>query len=307
MIKYSQSAKLMGNNFTITLIASDCRTAKYNIECAINEIKRIETLFTTYNDSSETNRINFHAGIRPITVSEEVYKLIERSIRISEITQGAFDITYGGLNKNFWNFNTTMTTLPDKVSAKGCVQLINYKNIILNQENRSVFLKDKGMRIGFGGIAKGYAAEMAKQVLQKNDISSGIINASGDLTTWGKQENGKSWTIGIANPDHPESAFSCIQISDMAVATSGNYEKFVIIDGKKYSHTIDPKTGYPVAGIKSVTVIGNNAELADALATPVSVMGKEAGLYLINQLPGFSCIIIDDSNTIYTSKNINIK
>lgn len=307
MKTYSQSLKLMGNNFTISVVAEQEAFAQTNIERAIAEIRRIEQLFTTYKDDSQTNRINKNAGIAPVTVDQEVFDLIERSIRISKITQGAFDISYGSIDTSLWNFDKTMTALPSKEEAKKRVHLINYKNIILDKSNYSVFLKEKGMRIGFGGIGKGYAAERAKKILIENNVSSGIINASGDLTTWGKQPNGKQWTIGIANPDQPTAAFSFIEISDKAVATSGNYEKFILIDGKKYSHTIDPKTGLPIRGIKSVTIISNNAELADAMTTPIAIMGIQAGLYLVNQLPDLYCIIIDDNNKIYTSQNINLQ
>jgi thiamine biosynthesis lipoprotein len=307
MQKYSRSLKLMGNNFTITVVADNEIFAEQNIDAAIDEIRRIEQLLTTFNDESQTNLINVNAGLKPVKVDSEVFNLIERSIAISDITQGAFDITYGGIDKTLWNFDKSMTALPSESDAKKIVHLINYKNIVLDRENHTVFLKEKGMRLGFGGIGKGYAAEMAKKLLRKNNIESGIINASGDLTTWGNQPDGKPWTIGIANPDHPEMAFSYIEISDKAVATSGNYEKYVMIGGKKYSHTIDPKTGLPITGIKSVTIIHTNAEFADAMATPVSVMGINAGLFLINQIPELYCIIIDDNNAIYTSKNINLK
>ena len=307
MEQHSQSVKLMGNNFVITVVTENEAQAKIQIAFAIEEIQRIERLLTTYKSDSQTNLINENAGIRPVKVDVEVIDLIERSIAISHITQGAFDITYGSIDKTLWNFDKTMTQLPDAVTAKKMVHLINYENIILDKSNHTVFLKEKGMRIGFGGIGKGYAAEMAKNVLLKNNVQSGIINASGDLTAWGNQANGKAWTIGVANPDTPTAAFSYLEISNMAVATSGNYEKYILIDGKKYSHTIDPKTGLPIHGIKSVTVIGNNAELADAMATPIAVMGINAGLFLINQLPHLHCIIIDDHNKIYTSKNINLK
>ncbi len=304
---FSQSLKLMGNNFTISVVAADENFAQQNINLAIAEIRRIEQLFTTYNDDSQTNIINKNAGIKAVSVDKEVFDLIERSIGISRITQGAFDISYGSIDKSLWNFDKTMTSLPSAEEAKKMVYLINYNNIILDKTNYTVFLKEKGMRIGFGGIGKGYAAEMAKKLLIQNKVTSGIINASGDLTTWGFQPNGKPWTIGIANPDLPAAAFSYIEISNKAIATSGNYEKFIMIDGKKYSHTIDPKTGLPISGIKSVTVISSNAEFADAMATPIAIMGIKAGLYLINQIPDLYCIIIDDNNTIYTSKNINLK
>jgi thiamine biosynthesis lipoprotein len=304
---FSKSLKLMGNNFTISVVDEEEAVAQTHIQTAIDEIGRIEQLFTTFKSDSQTNLINKNAGIQPVMVYKEVYDLIERSIAISKITQGAFDISYGSIDKSLWNFDKTMTKLPSVEEAKKIVHLINYQNIVLNPTDHSVFLKEKGMRIGFGGIGKGYAAEMAKKLLIKNGVKSGIINASGDLTTWGNQPDDKPWTIGIADPDRPQTAFSYIEISNKAVATSGNYEKFILIDGKKYSHTIDPKTGLPITGIKSVTVISNNAELADAMATPISVMGINAGLYLINQMPDLHCIIIDDHNKVYTSKNIHLK
>jgi thiamine biosynthesis lipoprotein len=296
---------LMGNQFEITVVASNAEWAHERIDEAVNEIRRIENLLSTYKEDSETNLINDNAGIQPVKVSDEVYNLIERSIRISSITQGSFDISYGSIDKRLWNFDKTMTSLPGRSIAKKMVRLINYKNIVLDQINKTVFLKEKGMRIGFGGIGKGYAAEMAKAIMKKNGVTSGIVNASGDLAAWGHQPNGNPWTIGIVHPDLASQPFSYMNISDGAVATSGNYEKFVTINGKKYSHTIDPKTGLPVTGIKSVTVISPNAEICDALATPVTILGIKNGIDLINQLKNVECIIIDDNNKLYKSKNIH--
>ena len=301
---YKRAMKLMGNQFELTVVAHTKGWADQMIDEGVKEIQRIEKLLTTFSDDSETNLINSNAGIQPVTVSDVTFHIIERSIRISSITQGSFDITYGSIDKSLWNFDETMTSLPSPKKARQMVRLINYKNIELDAENKTVFLKEKGMRIGFGGIGKGYAAEMAKEVMKKNDVSSGIVNASGDLTTWGTQPDGKPWTVGIVHPDYKSYPFSYMNISDMAVATSGNYEKFVMIDGKKYSHTIDPRTGLPVSGIKSVTIISPNAEICDAMATPVMIMGIEHGLYLINQLKQVECLIIDDNNKIYTSDNI---
>ncbi len=298
------NALLMGNQFEISAVSLSEDEANRSIDAAINEIKRIEKLLTTYHDSSETNLINRNAGIAAVTVSEEIFNLIERSIRISGVTQGAFDITYGSIDKSLWNFDTQMKSLPDKETAKEMVRLINYRNIMLDRENTTVFLKEKGMRIGFGGIGKGYAAEMAKNTMQQLGITSGIVNASGDLTTWGVQPNGEEWTIGIANPNILGEVFSFLKISGLAVATSGNYEKFIVIDGKKYSHTIDPRTGLPVTGIKSVTVITKNAEIADAMATPVTIMGVKPGLHMINQMKDIEVIIIDDFDKIHHSNNI---
>ena len=301
---YKKQAKLMGNQFEISAVTDDVTFADAAIEAAIGEITRIERLLTTYRDDSETNLVNRNAGIKPVHVSEETFGIIERSLRISQVTQGAFDISYGSVDKKLWNFDTNATSLPDKKTALQMVQLINYRNIILDKKNLTVFLKQKGMRIGFGGIGKGYAAEKAKQVMQQMGCTSGVVNASGDLTTWGYQHNGQPWVIGIVNPNLSHTAFSSISITNMAVATSGNYEKFILINGKKYSHTINPKTGLPVTGIKSVTIIAPNAEIADAMATPVTIMGVEAGLYMINQLKDIAAIIIDDDDNIYASNNI---
>jgi FAD:protein FMN transferase len=304
---YSKIQKLMGNRFEISVVSEDENWANERIENAISEISRIEQLLTTFKPDSQTNLINDNAGIKPVRVDKEVFDLIQRSLKISNLTQGAFDITYGSIDKSLWNFDIKMTSLPDKETAKNMVKLIDYQKVILNQNNNSVFLKEEGMRIGFGGIGKGYAAEMAKQLMIKEGVKSGVVNASGDLTTWGNQPDGKQWTIGIADPNHKNKTFSSLNISNMAVATSGDYEKFVMIGGKRYSHTINPKTGLPVTGIKSVTIIAPNAELADSLATPVTVMGVKVGLDLINQIKGIACVIIDDNDKVFTSKNINIR
>ena len=306
LVLHKKILKLMGNRFEISVLSDDILHADACIESAVEEIQRIETLLTTFNESSETNLINQNAGISPVQVSKEIFNLISRSQRISELTQGAFDITYGSIDKRFWNFDINMTEMPDAELARQTVSLVNYRNIILDEKNETVFLKEKGMRIGFGGIGKGYAAERAKIILKEKGLKSGIVNAAGDLTAWGFQANGKPWTIGIANPESKNQPFSTLRITDAAVATSGNYEKYAIINGKKYSHTIDPKTGVPVGGIKSVTIICPNAEFADAMATPIMVMGVQVGLSMINQMQQIACIIIDDQNRVYYSKNINL-
>ena len=304
---HKRSMKLMGNRFEISVVSADTLFAHKCIDDAVDEIRRIERLLTTFDEGSQTNLINRNAGIAPVQVHKEVFELIDRSKKISSLTQGAFDITYGSIDKKLWNFDRTMTSLPDAQTAKQMVRLINYRNVILDEDTCTVFLKEKGMRIGFGGIGKGYAAEMAKRLLQQRGVESGIVNASGDLTAWGYQPNGKPWTIGIADPNAAREAFSYLEITNSSIATSGNYEKFVVIDGKKYSHTIDPGTGLPVRGIKSVTIICPNAEIADAMATPVMIMGVQVGLDMINQINGLSCIIVDDNDVVHTSKNIRLK
>ncbi len=304
---HQRALRLMGNRFELSVVGDDADVAEAHIDSAIAEISRIEKLLTTFSDDSQTNQINQNAGIQPVKVDREVFDLVARSLRISRITQGSFDITYGSIDKSLWNFDVNMKQLPDAGTARKSVRLINYRNVELDPVNSTIFLREKGMRIGFGGIGKGYAAERAKLILKQRGVESGIVNASGDLTAWGLQPDGKKWTIGIVNPDLKQEVFSYLSVTDMAIATSGNYEKFVMIDGKKYSHTINPRTGLPVTGIKSVTIITTNAEVADAMATPVMIMGIKVGLDLINQMKNIEAIIIDDNNRLYTSNKINLK
>lgn len=306
LVEYKQSARLMGNIFEITVVAGDASWANERIAMAISEIRRIERLLTTFDEQSQTNQVNGMAGIAPVQVDAEVFELIKRSIKISDITGGAFDITYGSVDKRLWNFDKNMTALPDAATARKMVRLIDYRNIILDEQQRTVMLKQKGMRIGFGGIGKGYAADKARAILMSEGVESGIVNASGDLITWGLQANQQPWTIGIAHPDDARKAFGWLNISGLAIATSGNYEKYVLIDGKKFSHTINPRTGMPVTGIKSVTIISPYAEIADAMATPVMVLGVKQGIDLVNQIKHLGCIIVDDNNSIYSTKNIQL-
>lgn len=302
---FKKAMKLMGNHFELSVVGQEDAWAMEKIDAGVREIQRIERLLTTYNEDSETSLINRNAGSAPVQVSKETFDLIERSIRISRITQGAFDITYGSVDRRLWNFDTTMQSLPDKETARQLMRLINYRNIILDPVNRTVLLKEKGMRIGFGGIGKGYAAERAKAVMRESGVTSGVVNASGDLTAWGYQPDGEPWTIGIVNPNAAGQIFSMLNVTDMALATSGNYEKYITIDGKRYSHTINPRTGLPVTGIKSVTILCPNAEIADAMATPVMIMGIRAGLDMINQLKDIEAILIDDEDKVYTSDHIH--
>jgi thiamine biosynthesis lipoprotein len=275
------------------------------MDLAIEEITRIERLISSWDPSSQTSLINENAGIRPVVVDDELFQLVRRSMAISELTNGAFDITYASMDK-VWKFDGSMSDLPTEEMIRASVEKVGCRHIVLDDAKRSIFLEKTGMKIGFGAIGKGYAADRAKALLIKKGVQSGIINASGDMSTWGKKPDGDDWKVAITNPLNKEKAFAMLPISSGAVVTSGNYEKFVMIQGKRYAHIIDPRTGYPAQGILSVTVFGPKAELADALSTAVFVMGIDAGIDRINQLPGIECVIIDEQGRIHTSENIQI-
>jgi thiamine biosynthesis lipoprotein len=295
----------MGSRFDVTVVANDSIEGNKYIDTAVAEITRIEKLISSWDVNSQTSEINRNAGIKPVKVDSELFELIERAIGISKLTDGAFDISYASMDK-IWKFDGSMTTMPSEEEITASVSKVGYQNILLDKENSTVFLKLEGMKIGFGAIGKGYAADKAKNLLISKGVPSGIINASGDMNTWGKQPNGKEWKVAITNPMDKNKVFALLPITNGAVVTSGNYEKFVNFNGTRYSHIIDPRTGYPSTGIISVTVFAPKAELADALATSVFVMGKEAGLDRINQLPKIECIIIDGKGNITKSKNIEI-
>ena len=303
---FTKTLKLMGSRFDITVVAKDSVEGNSTIKLAAQEISRIETLISSWQTTSETSLINVNAGKKPVQVSKELFNLIERAIRLSELTDGAFDISYASMDK-IWVFDGSMTQMPSAEAIQSSVAKVGFKNIILDIEDNTVFLKKNGMKIGFGGIGKGYAADKAKALLMKKGVAAGIINASGDMNTWGKQPNGEAWKVAITNPMDKNKVFALLPITQGAVVTSGDYERFVNLDGKRYTHIIDPRTGFPSTGIISVTVFAPKAELADALATSVFVMGKEVGLDRVNQMPQIECIIIDDKGNIFTSKNIEIE
>ena len=303
---YKRTLKLMGSRFDITVVADNEAQANVHIDTAVAEISRIERLISSWDPNSQTSLINKSSGIKPVKVDKELFDLIKRSIQISKLTDGAFDISYASMDR-IWKFDGSMTEMPSEDAIKASVAKVGYKNIILNEANSTVFLKLEGMKIGFGAIGKGYAADKAKALLKSKGVVSGIINASGDLNSWGRQTNGEDWNVAIKNPLNKNKVFALLPIFETAVVTSGNYEKYVMLDNKRFSHIIDPRTGYPSTGIVSASVFAPSAELADALATSIFVMGKDVGLDFINQLKNIECIIVDDTGKIHYSNQINLK
>lgn len=305
-IVHKKNASLLGSPFEVTVVAMDSIQGEKFCNQAISEVKRIENLISDWIPTTEISQVNKNAGIKPVKVNNEVFSLVERALQISKLTDGAFDISYASMDK-IWKFDGSMKKMPTADEIKASVSKVGYENVILNKENSTIFLKNIGMKLGLGGIGQGYIADKIKELLQSSGCTSGVINVSGDINTWGYQLDGKPWTVAIVNPMNKSKIFATFPLIDSAIETSGSYEKFVVFNDKRYTHIIDPRTGYPATGLVSVSVFAKKTELADALATSIFVMGKDVGLDFINQLPGIECIIVDESGEVFTSKNINVK
>ena len=305
-IEYKRKVSMLGSPFEITVVSKDSVEGKQFTDLAIAEVKRIENQISDWIPTTPISLVNKNAGIQAVKVDSEVFDLVERAIKISQLTDGAFDISYASMDK-IWKFDGSMTTMPTEEMIKKSVAKIGYKNIVLDKSNQTIFLKIAGMKLGLGGIGQGYIADKVRDLLVTNGCKSGIVNVSGDINAWGKQINGKPWTIGIINPMNKNKVFATFPLENSSVETSGNYEKYVMFNGIRYSHIIDPRTGYPAQGVVSVSVFAKQTEIADALATGIFVLGVKVGLDLVNQLKGIECIIVDDKGKIHSSKGIDIK
>lgn len=302
---FSTSFDRMGSAFEITLVAEDSIQAEKWLNQGIQEITRIEALISSWDTKSQTSKINANAGIGPVEVNQELFQLIKRSLIISQQTDGAFDISYAAADK-VWTFDGRASVWPAEGVLEKALERIGYQKIKLDLATSSVYLEQRGMKIGFGAIGKGYAADRVKAILKAQGVSAGLVNASGDMQAWGVQADGKPWTVGIVNPMDKQKVFSWFDLQEKAVVTSGDYERFITIDGIRYGHIVDPRTAKPAKGIISATVFAPKAELADALATSIFVLGKENGLFLIDQLPEVEALLIEDDGTMVASKNIKL-
>lgn len=305
-VTHKRKLYMLGSPFEMTVVAKDTIQANIYIDMAVAEVKRIENLISDWIPTTQISQVSKNAGIQPVKVDKEVYDLVQRALKISQLTSGAFDISYASMDK-IWKFDGSMKAMPTPEAIKQSVARIGYQKIVLDAKAQTIYLKEKGMKLGLGGIGQGYIADKIKDLLLSKGCTSGIVNVSGDINAWGYQTTGKPWTVAIVNPMNKSKVFATFPLENSAVETSGSYEKYVVFDGKRYSHIIDPRTGYPAQGVVSVSVFAKQTEIADALATGIFVLGVEVGLNLVNQLKGIGCIIVDDKGEIHTSKNIDIK
>lgn len=303
--KFSKTLRLMGCHYEITVVAANETEANRYIDLAAGEVTRIEKLISEWDSTTQISIVNKFAGVCPVKVDKEVFDLIARSIRISELTDGAFDISWAGMNQ-IWKFDGSMKRLPSQEEVAASVKTVGYKNILLNAKDTTVYLKIKGMRLGFGGIGKGYSADKGAALLKSLGVKAGIMNGSGDITAWGTQPDGSPWMIGITNPFNKDKIFSWFPFDGHSIGTSGNYENFVEFNGIRYTHIIDPRTGWPVHGVASVTLFGPTAELSTALTKAIFVMGKEVGINLIKQLKTIEYVVVDEQGKIEVSDHIKL-
>ena len=303
MKEFKVSSKLMGSVFHLGILSHNEVEAKRILQLGIDEIKRIEKLLSEFLPDSETSKINQIASHQAIVIQEECFALIERSLAISALTKGAFDISVGPLKK-LYDFKNSNFQMPLKSSIKKTLRRVGYQKIKLNHTDKTIRLNQKNMHLSFAAIGKGYASDRVKRMWQVAGVNSGYINASGDLNTFGTTAEGEAWKIGISNPENPSKTLLYLPLHNASVATSGDYEQHFWYQGQRFSHNLNPYTGRPLTGIKSVTVSSPSAELSDALATAVYVKGIKEGIAFINQLPDTHVLIIDDKNQIHFSKNI---
>lgn len=300
---FTRRIKAMASFLEVTIVHGDAQKANALLDECFALAERLIRPINAWDKGSELARVNASAGIAPVEISRELFGLLLRAKKICALTGGMFDITFASIDK-VWFFDQPMHTLPEEKKIRASVEKINYETLLLDEKNSTAFITQKGTKAELGAIGKGYVVNQLKALLTARGIVSAVVNAGGDLCAWGNNEYGNTWKIGVVDPSDTAKTVGFLQVRDTAIATSGDYEKFAVINGKRYSHIIHPRTGWPVSGIKSVTIIYPDAELADALATSVFLLGVHEGLQLLNSIAHAAGFVIDDSNTFHYTENM---
>ena len=288
---------VMGTFARVVVVAKDMNTCQKCIEAAFAEIDNVDNLMSDYKSDSEISLVNQNAAEKAVQVSESTFEVLQRSVEFSKLTDGAFDITVGPLVDLFRAAKETQAA-PSREQIDKAKSKVGYKKLILDPNNRTVQFAVEGMRLDLGGIAKGYGIDKAIETMKTAGALGAMVDIGGDVRCSGTPTKGKDhWLIGLQDPNLPAETTGLdlvltFKMTDGAVATSGDYQQFVMIDGKKYSHIMNRRTGTNPEGLSSVSIIADNATDADALATAVSVMGAEKGLALIETLPETEAILI---------------
>lgn len=292
---------IMGTDVTITVVAKNEAEGAVAIDAAMAEVRRFDGMMSLYKDDSEITRVNLAAGKHPVKVSPEMIDVVEAADRVSGLTNGAFDVTIGPLVV-LWQMRLKEGKTPTDKEIARIKRLVNYKNIIIDKRKSTLFLKNQNMIMDLGGM-KGYIADRVKDLIKKHGTDNAIIALAGDIWVLGRREDGKPWRIGVQHPREPEKTLTVLDLSDKYISTSGDYERYKIVERKRYHHIIDPRTGNPSTGVISSTLIGEQGALIDPLSKAPFILGPEEGLRIVKKT-GAEAIIVDEQGKVYMTDGV---
>ncbi|MBI4815358.1 MAG: FAD:protein FMN transferase [Deltaproteobacteria bacterium] len=300
-------AAIMGTELVVRVVLqkdSDQRAAETAIDEVEVELRRLEALLSEWKPESVFGRLNAKPT-EPVEMPAEAFSLLERSLEWSRRSEGAFDPTFASL-WGLWRFDPDDAgRIPTPAEAKARASLIDYRAVTLDREKRTVRMKPR-MKLGLGGIAKGYAVDRVVELLRRRSFENFFVKLGGELYLSGRRGD-RPWIAGIQDPRNRESYFATLALENSAFTTSGDYERFLIKDGVRYHHIIDPSTGYPARKSRAVTIVAPRAEDADALSTSVFVLGPEKGMALVKSIPGVEAVIVDSAGKVSVSPGLEGK
>ncbi len=297
-----KTERIMGTEVTITVVARSHEEGEAAIEAGMAELRRLDAMMSLYKDDSEITKVNLAAGKNPVKVSPEMIEVVEHAAEISKLSGGAFDVTVGPLVV-LWQMRLKEGKTPTDAEIARVRHLVNYQNIVIDKKASTIFLKKPGMIMDFGGM-KGYIADRVAYLFKKRGINNAIIAVAGDIWVLGHREDGKPWRIGVQHPRDHDKTLTVLDLSDKYISTSGDYERFVIKENKRYHHIIDPRTGKPSKGTISATLIGDKGAIIDPLTKVPFILGPDEGMKIVKKL-GAEAIIVDDQEKIYVTDGIN--
>ena len=300
---YSDAQQKMGTRVEIQLWADSEAAARPLLAAGMAEFDRIESWMSTYRPDSEISRVNRLAAGEAVVVSAELFGIVQRSLEVSALSGGAFDITFDSVGQ-LYDFRAGVR--PDAAALSKNLPAIDYRHVLLDPQASTIRFTRQGTRINLGGIGKGYSCEVVAAMLRKAGVRSGRVNAGGDTRLIGDRE-GEPWVVGIRDPDAADRWVTRLALDNEAISTAGDYERFFDDQGVRYHHIINPKTGDSARGVRSVTVIGPDATLTDGLDNAVFILGPERGLALIDATPGYGAIVIDAEHNVRLSKALQAR
>jgi FAD:protein FMN transferase len=302
-----RTGSAMGSELRLTAFASDREAAERAFDEVLREFDRLDGLMSVWRPGSEVLQVNAAAGERAVKVGVEVRDALRTARQISEWTGGKFDVTFGALS-DLWKFDHDQdNSIPDGAAVRARLRLIDYRQVVVDEAAGTVFVRRKGMRVHLGGIGKGYAVDRAVATLRRAGLRDFLIQAGGDLYAGG-QKDGRPWRLGINDPREPAGrSFATVDLSDGTFSTSGDYARSFVKDGVRYHHILDPATGQPARGCRSVTIVADSPVVADGLSTGVFILGPEEGMALIERLPDVEGVIVTEKNEVLVSSGLKDK